>query len=57
MEMLFEQGCAQCERWTGLPPPRKEIAAALLQERFEGDTEPPSNLVVEAAGAPWINVL
>ena len=57
LEMLFEQGCAQCERWTQLPAPRQEIAAALLKARFEGDPEPPRNLVAEAAAAPWINIL
>ena len=57
MEMLFEQGCAQCERWTGLPAPRKEIATALLKERFDGDPEPPANLVKEAAGSPHLYVV
>merc|ERR1719463_793748 len=33
IEMLFEQGCAQCEIWTGKAP-RKEIAADLLANLF-----------------------
>lgn len=50
MEMLFEQGCAQCENWTAQPAPRRAIAAALLKERFEGagDPPPPANLLKEA---------
>jgi len=61
IEMLFEQGCAQCEIWTGSIAPRAEIATALLKALFtEGSehpahalmqphTEPPSSLVREAA--------
>lgn len=49
MEMLFEQGCAQCEIWTGRPPPRSEIARALLDDRFPGDPSPPAGLVVEVS--------
>jgi len=30
VEMLFEQGCAQCELWTHRPAPRAEIAKGLL---------------------------
>jgi len=48
IEMLFEQGCAQCELWTGRSAPRAEIARALLKERFSDDEHPPPNLVFEA---------
>jgi len=48
LEMLFEQGCAQCELWTGKPAPRKEIARALLADRFDGDASPPEGLLREA---------
>lgn len=41
IEMLFEQGCAQCEIWTNKPAPRKAIAAALVKELFtEGSSHP-----------------
>ena len=43
VEMLFEQGCAQCEIWTDRPAPRAAIAAALLRELFgEARTHPAS---------------
>merc|ERR1712159_112400 len=29
IEMLFEQGCAQCEIWTHRPAPRAEIARGM----------------------------
>lgn len=48
IEMLFEQGCVQCEIWTGRSAPRKEIAQALLDDRFAGDPNPPKNLIQEA---------
>eukprot|EP00656_Telonema_subtile_P029807 TRINITY_DN32882_c0_g1_i1.p1 TRINITY_DN32882_c0_g1~~TRINITY_DN32882_c0_g1_i1.p1 ORF type:complete len:286 (-),score=84.75 TRINITY_DN32882_c0_g1_i1:118-975(-) len=48
MEMLFEQGCAQCEIWTGQQAPRQAIASALLEARFSGEEEePPVHLVQE----------
>ena len=28
IEMLFEQGCAQCETWTGQPAPRQDCETA-----------------------------
>jgi len=31
VEMLFEQGCAQCEIWTHRPAPRREIAQGLVE--------------------------
>jgi len=62
IEMLFEQGCAQCQIWTGKPAPRLEIAEALLQALFTpGSSHPahakmepysdlPKSLVLEARG-------
>jgi pentafunctional AROM polypeptide len=49
IEMLFEQGCAQCEIWTGKNAPRKQIAQGLLSYRFAKDPNPPKNLVYEAS--------
>merc|ERR1712039_338615 len=61
-EMLFEQGCAQCELWTGKRAPREKIAAALLKNLFtQGSSHPahskmqpytvqPVSLVEEAKG-------
>merc|ERR1712113_627138 len=41
VEMLFEQGCAQCEIWTSSPAPRAEIAKAFLDALFtEGSQHP-----------------
>jgi len=48
LEMLFEQGCAQCEIWTCGKAPRREIARALLADRFSGDPSPPQGLLLEA---------
>lgn len=46
--MLFEQGCAQCEVWTGGSAPRKAIANAIIEERFSGPgDEPPQHLMLE----------
>mmetsp|Transcript_80830 Transcript_80830/g.164644 ORF Transcript_80830/g.164644 Transcript_80830/m.164644 type:complete len:314 (+) Transcript_80830:1-942(+) len=43
IEMLFEQGCAQCEIWTNKPAPRSEIAEALLQALFTAGSEHPAH--------------
>ncbi|CAK9016885.1 unnamed protein product, partial [Durusdinium trenchii] len=43
IEMLFEQGCAQCELWTGKPAPRSKIAQALLQALFTVGSEHPAH--------------
>lgn len=48
IEMLFEQGCAQCEIWTGKPAPRRDIAQALLDDRFKDDANKPRNLLRES---------
>jgi shikimate 5-dehydrogenase len=41
IEMLFEQGCAQRELWTGAPAPRAAIAQALLGALFGASTDHP----------------
>ena len=63
VEMLFEQGCAQCTIWTGKPAPRGAIAASLLQqlfstpsahpaaEKMEPRHQPPDALTREVAAA------
>jgi len=43
VEMLFEQGCAQCEIWTGAPAPRSAIAAALLRALFTAGSPHPAH--------------
>eukprot|EP00927_Polykrikos_kofoidii_P039617 TRINITY_DN33973_c0_g1_i1.p1 TRINITY_DN33973_c0_g1~~TRINITY_DN33973_c0_g1_i1.p1 ORF type:complete len:733 (-),score=107.77 TRINITY_DN33973_c0_g1_i1:67-2265(-) len=43
-EMLFEQGCAQCEIWTRRPAPRAEIAASLIRDCFDPEEEIPEGL-------------
>jgi pentafunctional AROM polypeptide len=60
LEMLFAQGCEQCQIWTERPAPRAKIAKALLEALFtEGSGHPahskmeplsvlPSSLVLEA---------
>merc|ERR1712060_297795 len=41
VEMLFEQGCAQCEIWTASAAPRADIANSMLNALFkEGSTHP-----------------
>jgi len=42
IEMLFEQGCAQCEIWTKLPAPRAAIAAELLRALFTPGSDHPA---------------
>eukprot|EP00928_Gymnodinium_smaydae_P068921 TRINITY_DN5221_c0_g1_i1.p1 TRINITY_DN5221_c0_g1~~TRINITY_DN5221_c0_g1_i1.p1 ORF type:complete len:698 (-),score=116.79 TRINITY_DN5221_c0_g1_i1:133-2226(-) len=42
VEMLFEQGCAQCEIWTHKPAPRADIAKSLLQALFTSGSEHPA---------------
>ena len=52
VEMLFEQGCAQCAIWTHRPAPRREIAeglVAFLQRNDFGET--PKLLQAELAAA------
>eukprot|EP00933_Yihiella_yeosuensis_P021271 TRINITY_DN1686_c1_g1_i1.p1 TRINITY_DN1686_c1_g1~~TRINITY_DN1686_c1_g1_i1.p1 ORF type:complete len:359 (-),score=75.68 TRINITY_DN1686_c1_g1_i1:160-1236(-) len=47
IEMLFEQGCAQCEIWTGKRAPRKEIAQSLLKALFTRGSEHPAHPKME----------
>ncbi|CAE8631141.1 unnamed protein product [Polarella glacialis] len=47
IEMLFEQGCAQCEIWTGKPAPRAKIASALLKALFTEGSEHPAHPKME----------
>jgi pentafunctional AROM polypeptide len=42
VEMLFEQGCTQCEIWTGRPAPRCAIAENLLKELFSKTSSHPA---------------
>ena len=52
VEMLFEQGCAQCEIWTGKPAPRAAIAAALLKELFNPGSSHPAAALMAPHDAP-----
>lgn len=47
VEMLFEQGCSQCEIWTGQPAPRQKIAASLLRSLFAEGSEHPAHIKME----------
>mmetsp|Transcript_123667 Transcript_123667/g.395635 ORF Transcript_123667/g.395635 Transcript_123667/m.395635 type:complete len:306 (+) Transcript_123667:76-993(+) len=51
-EMLFEQGCAQCEIWTGKPAPRGKIASALLKALFEEGSQHPAHEKMQPYDAP-----
>jgi len=50
VEMLFEQGCAQCEVWTGRPAPRAAIARALLSALFTAGSTHPAFAKMEPHG-------
>eukprot|EP00316_Scyphosphaera_apsteinii_P023713 CAMPEP_0119324740 /NCGR_PEP_ID=MMETSP1333-20130426/64049_1 /TAXON_ID=418940 /ORGANISM="Scyphosphaera apsteinii, Strain RCC1455" /LENGTH=338 /DNA_ID=CAMNT_0007332523 /DNA_START=82 /DNA_END=1098 /DNA_ORIENTATION=- len=52
IEMLFEQGCAQCEIWTGAPAPRSQIAANLLATLFTPGSGHPASTKMEPLNAP-----
>eukprot|EP00405_Crypthecodinium_cohnii_P018841 CAMPEP_0206481914 /NCGR_PEP_ID=MMETSP0324_2-20121206/38491_1 /ASSEMBLY_ACC=CAM_ASM_000836 /TAXON_ID=2866 /ORGANISM="Crypthecodinium cohnii, Strain Seligo" /LENGTH=322 /DNA_ID=CAMNT_0053959619 /DNA_START=65 /DNA_END=1033 /DNA_ORIENTATION=- len=48
IEMLFEQGCAQCEIWTKkAPAPRAKIAEALLEALFKQGSGHPAYAKME----------
>jgi len=50
VEMLYEQGCAQCEIWTGKPAPRAAIAGALLSALFTAGSAHPAHAKMEPHG-------
>jgi len=52
VEMLFEQGCAQCVLWTGQPAPRAEIAANLLTQLFGAASTHPAAEKMEPREEP-----
>jgi len=52
VEMLYEQGCAQCTIWTGQPAPRGAIACNLLQQLFGQQSEHPAASKMEPRNAP-----
>jgi pentafunctional AROM polypeptide len=52
IEMLFEQGCAQCETWTATAAPRREIAASLLSALFAEGSAHPAASKMEPLDAP-----
>lgn len=52
VEMLFEQGCAQCEIWTGTTAPRRDIASDLLKALFTEDSEHPARAEMKPLDAP-----
>ena len=47
IEMLFEQGCAQCEIWTGTHAPRAVIAQTLLGALFGASADHPAHTMME----------
>lgn len=52
VEMLFEQGCAQCALWTGKPAPRRAIAQKLLTRLFGATSDHPAAAKMEPRHAP-----
>lgn len=52
VEMLFEQGCAQCEIWTGRSAPRRAIASDLLATLFTEGSEHPARVEMTPLDAP-----
>ena len=52
VEMLFEQGCAQCTLWTGMPAPRAAIAATLLNALFSTTSPHPAAAKMEPRSKP-----
>lgn len=57
VEMLFEQGCAQCEIWTQRPAPRSKIAAKLLKALFEAGSQHPAHEKMEPHDSPPLALL
>ena len=56
IEMLFEQGCAQCEAWTAKPAPRQAIAHSLLKALFTPGSAHPAATKMEPLDAPPITI-
>jgi len=56
IEMLFEQGCAQCEAWTAKPAPRQAIAQSLLAALFTPGSAHPAAPKMEPMDAPPIAI-
>jgi len=52
VEMLYEQGCAQCTIWTGAKAPRAAIAANLLRQLFSKESTHPAAAKMEPHDAP-----
>jgi hypothetical protein len=52
VELLFEQGCAQCEIWTGRVAPRPAIASDLLAALFTQGSEHPARAQMEPLAEP-----
>lgn len=57
VEMLFEQGCAQCEMWTGAQAPRSKIASALLSALFNDGSDHPARENMEPTDSPPLSLL
>jgi pentafunctional AROM polypeptide len=52
IEMLFEQGCAQCATWTASAAPRQAIATSLLSALFTEGSAHPAASKMEPLDAP-----
>jgi shikimate dehydrogenase len=52
IEMLFEQGCAQCETWTGAAASRRQIAKSLLAALFTRGSDHPASSKMEPLDTP-----
>ena len=52
IEMLFEQGCAQCEAWTNAPAPRQPIAASLMGALFTAGSDHPASAKMQVTLPP-----
>ncbi len=52
IEMLFEQGCAQCETWTNAPAPRQPIAASLMGALFTAGSGHPASAKMQVTTPP-----
>ena len=55
IEMLFEQGCAQCETWTNAPAPRQPIAASLMGALFTAGSDHPASAKMQVTTLPSLH--